>query len=83
MPGLHTRSSIVVVGTSLTSPSVGFTVEAWERVDALCIVVDVAPIAAVRHAVTFTLSFRTRVPIALAPLQLAWVYDYDYGPIQL
>ena len=63
-----------IVGASLAGPSEGFPVEARESVDALRVVVDVAPAAAVRRAVTFASSFRAHVPVALAALQLAWVY---------
>ena len=66
--------SSIVVGASLAGPSEGLPVEARESVDALRVVVDVAPAAAVRWAVTFASSFRAHVPIALAALQLAWVF---------
>ena len=69
------RSPYSIVGASLAGPSVGFPVEAWESVHALCVVVDVAPAAAVRRVVTFASPFRVHVPIAMAPLQLAWVYE--------
>ena len=69
---MMTPSSIV--GASLAGPSVGFPVEARESVDALCVVVDVAPAAALRRALAFTFPFCAHVTIALTPLQLAWVY---------
>ena len=63
-----------IIGASLAGPSVGFPVEARESVDALSVVVDVAPAAALRRALAFTSPFCAHVAIALTPLQLAWVY---------
>ena len=65
-----TRSSIVEA--SLAGPSVGFTIVARESVEALCVVVNVAPGAAVCHAIAFTPAFLAHVPIALTTLQLTW-----------
>ena len=63
-----------IVEASLACPSVGFTVVAWESVEALCVVVNVAPAAAVCHVLAFAPAFLAHVPIALTPLQLTWVY---------
>jgi len=60
----------IVVGASLTGPSVGFPIEAWESVHALSVVVNVAPASTVCHFVAFTVAFLAHVPIALTPLQL-------------
>ena len=66
--------SSIVVGASLAGPSVGFTIEAWEGVHALSIVVNVAPTSTVCHTVAFPVAFLAHVPIALTPLQLTWVH---------
>ena len=66
--------SSIIVGASLAGPSVGFTIEAWESVHALSVVVNIAPTPAVCHVVAFPVAFLAHVPIALTPLQLTWVH---------